>query len=58
MLYLGGDDYHPLQHTSYQNLRVEEIAAILRISQPSVSSRLKRGRDKLRDRLEGGSPRE
>jgi len=25
MLYLGGDDYHPLQHTSYEEL--EELKA-------------------------------
>ena len=53
MLYYGGDDYHPLQHTSYQGLKVQEIAEALGLSQSSVSGRLKRGRDRLRDYLEG-----
>ncbi len=31
MLYLGGDDYHPLQHTSYRNkIGIEEAGEILK----------------------------
>ena len=37
----------------YQGLKVNEIADVLAISQSSVSGRLKRGRDKLRNLLEG-----
>jgi RNA polymerase sigma-70 factor (ECF subfamily) len=37
----------------YQGLNVNEIAEALGISQPSVSGRLKRGRDRLKDMLEG-----
>ena len=37
----------------YQGLKVNEIAEALGISQPSVSGRLKRGREKLKDILEG-----
>ena len=37
----------------YQGLKVNEIAEALSISQPSVSGRLKRGRERLRDILEG-----
>ncbi|MBE5787604.1 MAG: sigma-70 family RNA polymerase sigma factor [Clostridiales bacterium] len=37
----------------YQELNVNEIGAILGISQPSVSNRLKRAREKLRAQLEG-----
>ena len=37
----------------YQGLKVKEIAEALGISQPSVSGRLKRGRERLRDILEG-----
>ena len=37
----------------YQGLKVNEIAEALGISQPSVSGRLKRGRERLRDILEG-----
>ena len=37
----------------YQGLTVNEIAEILGITQPSVSNRLKRGRDKLKTALEG-----
>ena len=37
----------------YQGLTVNEIAGILGITQPSVSSRLKRGRDRLKTALEG-----
>ncbi len=36
----------------YQDMNMNEIAKLLRISQPSVSSRLKRGREKLRAYLE------
>ena len=53
MVYLGGDDYHPLQHTSYQGLKINEIADALSISHSSVSGRLKRGREKLKNLLEG-----
>ena len=53
MLYFGGDDYHPLQHTSYQGMDAREIANLLGISQPAVSGRLKRARAKLRRALEG-----
>ena len=37
----------------YQGLNVNEIAEALDISQPSVSGRLKRGRERLKDMLEG-----
>ena len=37
----------------YQGLKVNEVAEALGISQPSVSQRLKRGRDRLKDALEG-----
>ena len=37
----------------YQGLKVNEVAEALGISQPSVSQRLKRGRDKLKEALEG-----
>ena len=37
----------------YQGLTVNEIAEVLGITQPSVSNRLKRGRDKLKTALEG-----
>ena len=37
----------------YQGLNVNEIAEALGISQPSVSGRLKRGRERLKDMLEG-----
>ena len=37
----------------YQDMSVNEIAAALGVSQPSVSNRLKRARDKLRSILEG-----
>ena len=37
----------------YQGLNVNEIAEALGISQPSVSERLKRGRERLRVMLEG-----
>ena len=37
----------------YQDMGTEEIAGALGISQPSVSYRLKRGREKLRKLLEG-----
>ena len=37
----------------YQGLKVNEVAEALGISQPSVSQRLKRGREKLKDALEG-----
>ena len=37
----------------YQGLKVNEIADALDISQSSVSGRLKRGRDKLKNLLEG-----
>lgn len=37
----------------YQDMSVNEIAADLGVSQPSVSNRLKRARDKLRSILEG-----
>lgn len=37
----------------YQGLKVNEIADVLAISQSSVSGRLKQGRDKLRNLLEG-----
>ena len=53
MLYSGGDDYHPLQHTSYQDMDTQGIADLLGISQPAVSGRLKRARAKLRRALEG-----
>ncbi len=53
MLYFGGDDYHPLQHTSYQDMTVTEIAEALGISQSSVSDRLKKARDMLRPALKG-----
>ena len=36
----------------YENLSVTEIARLLEIKQPTVSSRLKRAREKLRDILE------
>ena len=52
MLYLGGDDYHPLQHTSYQDMDVREIGTVLGIAQSSVSNRLKKGREMLRKALE------
>ena len=53
MLYLGGDDYHPLQHNSYQNMQVNEIAEALSLAPSSVSGRLKRAKDKLRIALKG-----
>ena len=37
----------------YQGLNVNETAEVLGISQPSVSNRLKRGRERLRETLEG-----
>ena len=37
----------------YQGLTVNEIADVLGITQPSVSNRLKRGRDRLKTALEG-----
>jgi RNA polymerase sigma-70 factor (ECF subfamily) len=37
----------------YQGLGVREIAETLGITQPSVSSRMKRGREKLKAALEG-----
>ena len=37
----------------YQGLNVNETAEVLGISQPSVSNRLKRGRERLREALEG-----
>ena len=37
----------------YQGLKVNEIAEALGVSQPSVSGRLKRGQEKLKDILEG-----
>ena len=37
----------------YQDMGTEEIAEALGIAQPSVSNRLKRGREKLRRALEG-----
>ena len=37
----------------YQGLNVNEIAEALGMSQPSVSGRLKRGRERLKDMLEG-----
>ena len=37
----------------YQGLKVNEIAEALGVSQPSVSGRLKRGRERLKDILEG-----
>ena len=37
----------------YQGLKVNEIAEALGVSQPSVSGRLKRGRERLKDMLEG-----
>ena len=37
----------------YQGLSVREIAETLGITQPSVSSRMKRGREKLKAALEG-----
>ena len=37
----------------FQNLKVNEIAETLGISQSSVSGRLKRGRDRLKTMLEG-----
>ena len=37
----------------YQGLKANEVAEALGISQPSVSQRLKRGREKLKDALEG-----
>ena len=37
----------------YQGLNVNEIAEALGISQPSVSGRLKRGRERLKAALEG-----
>ncbi len=37
----------------YQGMKVNDIASALGISQSSVSGRLKRGREKLRDILEG-----
>lgn len=37
----------------YQEMNVNEISVTLGISQPSVSNRLKRARDKLRNKLEG-----
>ena len=37
----------------YQDMGVQEIAEALGIAQPTVSTRLKRGRDRLRKTLEG-----
>ena len=54
MLYLGGDDYHPLQHTSYQDMNQDEIAEILQTSASTISRRLRRAQEKLRDVLKGG----
>ena len=55
MLYLGGDDYHPLQHNSYQNMTVEEVAQALNTSPATISRRLNAARTKLRNLLEGGN---
>ncbi|MBR1585879.1 MAG: sigma-70 family RNA polymerase sigma factor [Clostridia bacterium] len=54
MLYLGGDDYHPLQHTSYQEMSQEEVAQALGTTPSTVSKRLKHAREKLRTILERG----
>ena len=54
MLYLGGDDYHPLQHTSYQGLTMLETAEILGTSQSTVQRRLKKAEELLKVSLEGG----
>jgi len=40
----------------YQDMSTVEIAEMLGISQPTVSYRLKQGRDKLRTQLEGREP--
>lgn len=42
----------------YQGLKVNDIAEALGVSQSSVSGRLKRGRDRLKDYLEGSDPDE
>lgn len=54
MLYFGGDDYHPLQHTSYQDMPLREIAAALHIAVPTVGKRIKAACSKLGIILEGG----
>lgn len=56
MLYFGGDDYHPLQHTSYQDMNLAEIAKVLGVAPSNVSMRLKKGRELLRRALEGRNP--
>ena len=38
----------------YRGLNMKEIAEVLKISQPAVTNRLKRARDKLRTELKGG----
>ena len=58
MLYYGGDDYHPLQHTSYHGLAMQETAAALGISQPTVQRRLKKAEVILKSLLTGGDMNE
>ena len=38
----------------YRGLTMEETAEVLKISQPAVTNRLKRARDKLKTELKGG----
>ena len=52
MLYFGGDDYHPLQHTSYQGMNLEEIAKVLRAPRSTVNYRLKKAKTMLKGELE------
>ena len=54
MLYLGGDDYHPLQHTSYENMTMQEISEALHIAVSNISRRLESARKALRRQMEGG----
>lgn len=42
----------------YQGMKVNDIAEVLGVSQSSVSGRLKRGRDRLKDYLEGSEQNE
>ena len=52
MLYLGGDDYHPLQHTSYQGMTLDEMSKALRLPRSTVNYRLKKAKLMLKQELE------
>ena len=54
MLYFGGDDYHPLQHTSYSNLTLQETADALGIPKSTANKRLRKSEELLKQSLTGG----